>query len=349
MSPVVSPARLPKPGLVLEFARAQVRQVAIPQATVEAVLSGVGIIGNARVRNIYNGWRSQIVSVTTPEGRVVVRGYSNRWATPGIRHEHSVLQKLEAVGFGAPRLRAGETGETLFVVDGTRFAVLSYVPGSTLTGFYMADASINQLQVRAGRLLGEFHKTLSGFHPDGIHHLGIDPSTGIPLRDVDWHRDVVARVGEAGGAIAAEGLVGSISNCEARFVELDTEVRSADLPTALIHGDFGLHNILFSSKGEPILHDFELTRLDIRAIDLVTSLSRLQPRFRSGFITGLRDVDGLSDSEWTLLPQVWEWYRLGGAIQSCDAYLKHGGDRRLETARRRLLEAQRVQREGLGE
>ncbi len=299
-----------------------------------------------KVRNVANGWRNRVVVVWVGGERVVIRGYPSRWPRESIRCEHSILEELERRDFPAPRLLRSRGDTTLLEVEGRHYAVLSFESGRSFTGYYMHHRTIERIQEEAGALLAEFHRALGSFRPEGRHHLGEDPATGGPVRDLNWHASVLERIRTSDHAGDAE-LAGRMDQAEDRLRRLEPLVRQAPLPRSVVHGDYGLHNILFKRSGSAVLHDFELARYDIRVVDMVAALSRIRSQFRPGFLTGLRSSGGIDETEWDLLPQVWEWYRLIGAIQSWEAFDRHGGDHRLEAVARRLREAERIRHGGV--
>lgn len=338
--------RIPKPGTVLEYWRAAVNQPAISRAVVADVLSEAGLGYPDRVRNLPNGWRSSVVMAAIGSSRFVVRRYPDRWTDAAVTHEHSLLLELQDRGFPAPRLV--DLGERSFVrtVDGGRYSVQSFEEGIALTGFYLRRSEIRRLQRQIGRVLADFQDALRGFIPQGRHHLGIDPATGRLRRDLDWHLRVIDDVESAQQIGSALGDAAEVATLRNRLVDLDRLIDGSDLPVSIVHGDFGLHNIIFRPSGEALVHDFELSRFDIRLLDLVGSLSRLRPEFRLAFLTGFKESGGVSAVELDLLEPVWEWHRIRGAIQSAEAYSRVGGDHRVDAIKRRLAEASRI-RSGL--
>jgi Ser/Thr protein kinase RdoA (MazF antagonist) len=118
----------------------------------------------------------------------------------------------------------------------------------------------------------------------------------------------------------------------------------------VIHGDYGLHNLLFRKDGTVIPIDFELARLEWRLSDLVSCMSRL--RYGDGaydfqsirwFLAAYDVEHPLSDDEWRLFPEVWRFYKLQGAVQYWSSYFETGGPaRKLIAARDALEQAARV-------
>jgi Ser/Thr protein kinase RdoA (MazF antagonist) len=122
--------------------------------------------------------------------------------------------------------------------------------------------------------------------------------------------------------------------------QLDERLAGARLPRLVIHGDYGLHNILFQPDGTVIPTDFELARLEWRLSDLVL----LIPRFRDDglrcFMAAYQAEFPLSSDEWHFLPDVWKFRKLQGAVQAWSTYFESGGaSHKLLSARKNIDQA----------
>jgi Ser/Thr protein kinase RdoA (MazF antagonist) len=135
-------------------------------------------------------------------------------------------------------------------------------------------------------------------------------------------------------------LAGMAPDIADRLAELHRRIERADLPLTMIHGDYGIHNLLFRRDDVAVVTDFELARRELRLIDLVIVLSRVATEHGAAFLDGYREQTSIADEEWAQLANVWQYYRLTGAIQSWRNHSTHGGDGRLATARRRVAEAE---------
>lgn len=344
------PLAVPRPGTIVEAISAALHAPAIPVLELETVLSGYGLHRTGRPRNFALGWRSSIVSIPTASGRKVVKRYRSGWHENTIRHEHSILDELERVDFPAVRLAESRDGDTVVAHGGSRYAVFDHVNGRSVAGRYMTDAGRRSLFTHAGGVLARFHTALSGFTPSFDHHLGY-AQVGAP-RDLAWHLETIETLSrpEAGGhsdeIALSERMRRSGGAIEERLVELDRRLTGADLDTGVIHGDFGPHNVIFDRSGRTVVHDLELARVDWRMVDLVGGLSRWRPDAGRAFLEGYRRSSPASAEDLSLLPFVWEHYRLCGAIQSWHTYRELGDPARLVTADRRLDEAVRLRAEG---
>lgn len=331
--------RVPKPGTIRDYVRARTASPAISREVVANILRGAELGRPTSVRNAAHGWRTSVVMVESGDRRFVVRRYPDRWTDAAIEHEHSLLRELAGRDFPAPRLIELADGSFLRVIDGARYSVQTFEMGVTLAGFYLSRPRTARLQRFAGGVLAGFHRVTAGFVPRGRHHLGVDPTTGLRRRDLGWHLDVIERLRLDRDVGASFGSASEIASVRTRLVELDRLIADAHLPLVIIHGDYGLHNIIFRPSGEAVVHDFELSRLDLRLLDLAAALSRIKPRSRPHLLTGLLEADGVDASELDMLEPVWEWYRIRGAIQSAEAYMRLGGEHRRGAVVKRLAEA----------
>jgi Ser/Thr protein kinase RdoA (MazF antagonist) len=345
--------RIARPGRVLDVARARLRRPGIGRDAADAILGSYGLHATKRVRNLPFGWRNRSVIVETPAGRKVLKRYRDQWMVPAIEHEHSILRHLGSVGFPAVRVESTLSGETFVDREEGRFALFAFEEGVNLAGFLLPIEGRVRLWGLAGRLLAGFHRAVDGFAPAGEHHLGYAGPMGERSRDLAWHlgaldeltRDAGPPIGEESEA-HIRWLRDNAGRIGDRLLVLHEALDDAQLARSVIHGDYGIHNILFRRDGTQILHDFELSRLDWRLIDIVTVLSRVEARLAGAFLEGYEDVAGLPGAEWRSRSDVWQFYRLCGAVQSWYTYARFGDGRRLATARGRVREADRISKAG---
>jgi Ser/Thr protein kinase RdoA (MazF antagonist) len=345
--------RVARPGRVRDVAMARLRRPGIDRDTADGILGSYGLRVTSRVRNLPFGWRNRCVVVQTPAGRKVLKRYRDQWVVPTIVHEHSILRHLGSAGFPAIRVEATLSGETFVDREDGRFALFAFEDGVNLAGYILPLERRVRLWGLTGRLLAGFHLAVEGFAPEGQHHLGYVGPTGERSRDLAWHLGALEELTrDPGPATGAESkahirwLRDNAGRIGDRILVLHELLADAPLARSVIHGDYGIHNILFRRDGTPILHDFELSRLDWRLIDIVTVLSRVGARLGNAFLEGYDDVAGLPGDERRSLSDVWQFYRLCGAVQSWSTYARLGDGRRLATARGRVEEADRVSEDG---
>jgi Ser/Thr protein kinase RdoA (MazF antagonist)/thymidylate kinase len=345
--------RVPRPGVALDRIRARLTSPGIDRASVEEILGRYGLRTTAAPRCLSVAWRNHLVWVPTTGGEKVLKRYRDMRATPAIVHEHSIAGRLAALDFPAVRVDATTDGATIVETRGARFASFDFERGSNLAGYWLPRGARLELWSRSGALLARFHRELEGFTPAGRHHLGFG-SSGEAERDAAWHLTTLERLaGER--PPAAESPLGRdwrwlterAPRIAAPIAELDAALAAAPLSRTVVHGDFGIHNVLFRRDGTAVLLDLELAHVDRRLIDHVTVLSRADADAAQAFLRGYDLIHGARGEEWRYVPELWRSYRLCGAVQSWQNFVEFGGEARLRTARRRVIEAERIAAEGV--
>jgi Ser/Thr protein kinase RdoA (MazF antagonist) len=116
---------------------------------------------------------------------------------------------------------------------------------------------------------------------------------------------------------------------------LDELLSAALLKRTIIHGDYGLHNLLFRRDGTVMPVDFELARLEWRLSDLVYDFESIQ-----WFMAAYHATFPLNADEWRLFAEVWRFYKLQGAVQYWNSYFETNGPaRKLISARDAIAQA----------
>jgi Ser/Thr protein kinase RdoA (MazF antagonist) len=115
---------------------------------------------------------------------------------------------------------------------------------------------------------------------------------------------------------------------------LDAVLTGACLRRLVIHGDYGLHNLIYRGD-DAIPVDFEVARLDWRVNELVSVLGK--HRYRGGrydlqsmhtFMTAYARDFPLTPDEQSLFPEAWRSYKLQAAVQYWNSYFETGGPTR---------------------
>ncbi len=342
---------LPRPSTLYSRWRARLRPCDIEAEVVQAILAQFGLKLVEPIRNLPVGRRNTNVAVETNAGRKLLKGYRPQWQTETVRYGHSILTALAAADFPAPRLNTALSGDTFIQWQGTHYALFDFEAGTNYAGRFLLRGHRRRLMELAGATLARLHQTLNGFTPEGRHHMGFAGYVGSRWRDLNWHIDKVRELREKSAGLAnpaeraaAQWLVENSSYILGELGRLDAGLANADLPRLIIHGDYGLHNLLIRKDGSAVPVDFELARLEWRLSDLVSCLSRFRygkpPRlaydFESigWFMDGYQAHYALRDEEWALFPQVWAFYRLQSAVQYWNSYFETGGPlRKLFSAR----------------
>jgi Ser/Thr protein kinase RdoA (MazF antagonist) len=326
---------LPRPARLTAQITSRLRSADIETHTVQSVLAQYDLNLTAPSQNMPNARRNRNLIVQTQAGRKVLKLYRGDWRTDTIAYEHSILQALAGMNSPAPRLLPTVTGETCVHLNGRNYCVFNFVGGLNYSWTFLYRPHRMKLMRTAGRALANLHQQLLGFSPVGSHHLGFISHQGGRLRDVEWHtqkisefKDRSRRLDDPNASwlmVHADAILHDIQN-------LTETLQNAHLPRTIIHGDFGLHNLIFQDADHTTPMDFELARLEWRLSDLVSCLSKL--RNRKGdydmdsvmeLMTAYQREFPISDEEWQWFPLVWKYYKLAKAVQYWSSYFETNG------------------------
>lgn len=337
---------LPRPGRVAQYVRAKVGAPMINSEAAQHVLAEYGLALERPPRNLPFGWRSRNVIVETSGGRKVLKRYRPQWRLATIRHEHSILARLGEVSFPAPRLLYNQAGDSVTCYGEQVYGLFDYVAGTNLASSLMPSAQQRRLMAAAGALLAHYHRQLAGFQPHGEHHLGYKSCSGGRHQDWAWHerrlRDLCGEIDQITSVqdrAHAAWLAQQAARIGDTLASLGERLEATGLPRLVIHGDYGVHNLSYHRDGSLTLHDFELARIEWRLVDVVSVLSRLRLERSHDFMTAYHATYPLTAAEWRALPEVWQVYKLSGAVLYWHTYMEIGGSYRLAAARERVADA----------
>jgi Ser/Thr protein kinase RdoA (MazF antagonist) len=337
---------LPTPGRTAAAARARLGRPPLAPEVVDAVLDGFGLRRTGAVRRLACGWRNDNVLVSTTGGRKVLRRHRAGWLRSTVDHEHAVLGELERVGFAAPRLGRKPDGGTVVDLQGRSHAVFTYEAGTNLAGLVLSRARRASALEEAGATLARLHRVLEPFKPPHAHHLA-EPGPGERHQAAALAEATTAHRPETPQGIAAlRSLVARAEAVDARLAMLDRQLLAVDLTLTVIHGDYGLHNLLFRRDGTVVVLDLELARRAPRLVDIVTTLARYGPSGERSLLAGYQREGGLSAAETAALPAFWEQHWLRAGLRSWRNHHQQGGERRLLAALARLERAASAHRLG---
>jgi Ser/Thr protein kinase RdoA (MazF antagonist) len=297
------------------------------------------------------------VVVETRSGRKVLKLYRPRWKPDTVECAHSILGRLEDVGLPAPRVQHTPEGATWIATDGAIAAVFDWIDGRNYSVCYLRRNDRLRLTAMAAQTLAGLHTGLAGFEPAGRHHHGFASLDGPKHRDVPWHAaqleqliDRSREIEDAEAAEAAGALTRQAEDVLASIEELDRTLAPADLPRLVIHGDFGLHNLLFRAAGPAVPVDFELSRVDLRVNDLISVLGK--HRYTGGtydlesmqvFMAAYSALAPLTADERRWFSRSWCRYKLEAGVQYWISYFDTDGPtRKLRSALDSIEQARQV-------
>ena len=333
---------VPRPSRISGYLAARLGPPVIESARVRDVLDRYGLQPIGGPRNLRLGRRSRNVAVRTDAGEKVVKLYRPQWTPAAVRYGHSILARLEELDFPALRVTRTHDGASWTGVDGELFAVFDLLPGTNYSLNFLLRSDRLQMTATAGRILAGLHRCLEGFVPDGEHHLGFVSPIGARRRDASWHmakldelEDRSAELTDREAVAHADRLIGRAAYLLDSIDRLDRDLADAFLPRLVIHGDYGLHNLIFLPTGEAVPLDFELSRLDWRLNDLISALGKYRYRgnvydFESmeTFLRAYATAFPLAADERRRLPDAWRLYKLQAAVQYWNSYFETNGPTR---------------------
>lgn len=346
---------MPRPARFSAYVQSRLRSLDIQLDTVTEILTHYGATLTSPPRNLPNTRINRNLIVHTSAGKKILKLYRKDWRITTIIFEHSILARLAQLNFPAPRVVSTTDGATYVNKSKNNYALFDFAGGTNYSTSFLLRAHRLRLMAIAGRTMAGLHRQLCGFLPEGQHHLGFISYVDGRHRDMSWYREKVDELEAKSLALTdpqeiaiAKGLIQQRLYVIDALSKLDQELSPAPLPRTIIHGDYGLHNLLIRDSGKATPVDFELARLEWRLSDLVSCLSRI--RFASGeydfeslrvFIDAYQAEYPFSNEEWELFPLVWRHYKLKGAIGYWSSYFETGGPtRKLISARDAIDQAE---------
>ena len=345
---------IPRPGWLTDFFNARFRSLDIQLDRVEEVLSHYGLDVISSPKNLPNTRRNRNLMVQTSDGLKILKLYRDDWKTSTITFEHSILTKLAALDFPAPRLLKMQDGRTWLPIGAHIYCMFDFIEGNNHSSKFLVRQQRVRMMATSGRLMARVHRTLAGFLPEGEHHLGFQDYSGERHRHMAWHENKVKKLTasskkliKAEDSMHANRLIDDAGHLLDDLNQLDETLNQASLPRTIIHGDYGLHNLIYQNLDEAVPVDYELARLDWRLSDLVSAVSKF--RYKDGsydsesitqFIHAYQMEYPIDADEWRYFPLVWKFHKLMKAVQYWSSYFETNGPvRKLRSSRDELAQS----------
>jgi Ser/Thr protein kinase RdoA (MazF antagonist) len=339
---------LPRPGRLSAHINSRLRPPDIDIETVGEILDHYGLEMAGYPRNLPNTRRNWNLIVSTWAGKRVLKLYRHDWRASTIVYEHSILHRLAELDSPAPRLAVALDGSTFLNLKSHNYCLFDFIEGLNCSSSFLLRSHRLKLMATAGQTLARLHQQLKGFLPEGRHHLGFNSYVDGRHRDMAWHVERVDELKARSRWLAepldkthADWLVDHGDEILEELDRLDASLSRASLPRVIIHGDYGLHNLIFQGPDRATPVDFELARLEWRLSDLVSVVSKF--RYGGGsydfesirqFMRAYQGEYPIGDGEWELFPLVWKHYKLVKAVQYWSSYFETGGPTRKLTSAR---------------
>ncbi|HZQ07709.1 MAG TPA: phosphotransferase [Anaerolineae bacterium] len=290
--------------------------------------------------------RSHSAVVYTNQGKKFFKQYKKSLTRSAIEHEHSILKYLDKVNFlAAPRLVATQAGTTVVHHEGAYYVLFDFIEdGFQYYKYVMLPSQTKRFVIMAGKLLAQLHQVLTDFTPAGSNPNGFISRTGERWHELDWYLDKL-RENVKAPLPQMHTLTDRAPDLERALCALDQHLRELNLPRTTIHGDYGPHNLLFRKNAPVVILDFEIARLDWRALDMVNALWRIgkDKPFRARrdriewFFDAYNSVTPLTRNEQRALPQLWKFSHVRRVIsnwweysRTCDEFNRTKAFRHLQ-------------------
>lgn len=212
------------------------------------------------------GVNNSVHGIHTGAGDVVLKTYHTQDNVTVIAYEHDLLRWLAQAGlpFAVPTPLPARNGSTICDTPHGWQALFTWLPGTPGTAKKAPHI------VAAGHALGAIHHVLTQYpaapRPSVVAFGDLDhihPHIPDP-------RALLSR--QHGYDPSTHGLLVRWWHTEVRAVQMFVEQSYSTLPTQIIHGDFGLGNLLFEEDNLTAVLDWEFAVLDVRAMDIATLL-----------------------------------------------------------------------------
>jgi Ser/Thr protein kinase RdoA (MazF antagonist) len=339
MLPTMNIIAIPRPGWVTDYFNARFRSPDIHIDTVNEILSCYGLDIVASPKNLPNTRRNRNLMVKTTQGKKILKLYRDDWKNSTIAFEHSILDNLAQLDFPAPRLLPTQNGRTWLKLGVQNYCLFEFIDGKNFSSRFLVRPQRVRMMATSGRMLARLHLQLAGFLPDGQHHIGFPNYIDDRYRDFKWHINKVEELStrsqklmDIEDSIHANWLIAHADKILEEMNQLDNDLKSASLPRIIIHGDYGLHNLIYQTLDLAVPVDYELSRIEWRLVDLISVVSKF--RYKDGsfdfesinrFMIAYQTEYPIEEEEWLNFPQVWKFYKLMKAIQYWNSYHETNG------------------------
>jgi len=335
---------LPRPDRLYQRMRVRQRPAQADYSRASSILEPYGLRMLGQPKILGGASRSQNLLLETSAGKKILKRYKGTIDLDTACHEHSILRRLAELEFPAPRLLATTAGETLVERDGGYYALFDFVEGYFQYHNYLfSPAQTRRFVAAAGATLGALHDALHDFSPAGRNRNGFKAHEGERWRELSWFAEQLDHCQRELPTLGLRNVDARAGWVKATLGDLDTQLRAAQMPRLIIHGDYGPYNLLFKRGAPVVVLDFEIARLDWRLIDLAKALEffacgRLgfNARRAACFLEGYLPRCPAGEAELRLLPDVWQFLTLRRLIVCWYRYTTTRAPGWLAEAQRRL-------------
>lgn len=207
------------------------------------------------------------IAETSKGDKYVLRIYNNGGNVERVKYEHAILNTLakKEMSFQTPRYMPDvKTGEThIRLSNGGEACICQVIPGSlpkTADPATIGKAA-GELLMELGEIKLDMKSPTAPYYDIFDVHHAMSKEIFYTEIEKEWVESVRPFINV---------LVAEMRRLEDRLVEL----KAANLPEQLIHGDLHFDNVLFDGDKVTGLLDFEFAAEDWRAMELAVCLSK---------------------------------------------------------------------------
>jgi Ser/Thr protein kinase RdoA (MazF antagonist) len=237
------------------------------QRRLQFVLEHYGKRPTENVLLNYFGLANEVYTITTDEGRFVVKNCFKNNTPELVANEAALIQHLNNQDVPCPKLVPTKAGEPFLKYDNQFYIMNEFMPGYTPTWEEHLSESVVAESVHA---MADFHRATEHFEPphkiDLIQSLDVSgiknwlEALNVELAEADQNRQSVEKM---------QQLIEPLLQLN-RELEQDIDNSDlSDLKQVYIHGDLHCFNMIFSedeSRYNGVV-DFDFSRKDYRLVD----------------------------------------------------------------------------------
>lgn len=181
-------------------------------------------------------------------------------APPALEARHAFIEHLTAAAVPVPRLVRTAHGRTCARSDGRVVEVYEFVVGRA-----HRRGDVTQAKA-AGEVIANLHRAALDFDPPapGIRRGWLAPEEDLAY--LDRYEQQMRTYVPAPEAFAPVEQVKRVVR------KTSADLAAADLPTAMIHGDFRPGNLMYRPAGGPAITDFDYCHVAPLIFDLATAI-----------------------------------------------------------------------------
>jgi len=215
----------------------------------------------------YFGLANEVYTITTAEGKFVVKNCFKNNTKELVANEAALIQALNDQGVPCPKLVPTKKGDPFLDYDGQYYLMSEFMQGYTPT---WEESLTEQLASETMRAMADFHKATEQFEPpyDSGRLNALDlPGINQWLAQLKLELDA-----DSSGRLSVQKMRILTQKLSALSESIAEELAHTDLTPlrqVYIHGDLHCFNLIFSEDKQQYkgIVDFDFIRKDYRLVD----------------------------------------------------------------------------------